>query len=79
MKIRIPLINGSKRLFDCLLILLKFLVNKVIDRVTSRASEKKHDEDNEVEQAPQVEDITYNSKIDLGDTSIPPFLRKLKK
>ena len=27
----------------------------------------------------QVEDISFNSKIDLGDTSIPPFLRKLKK
>lgn len=28
---------------------------------------------------PQVQDISFNSKIDLGDTSIPPFLRKLKK
>ena len=28
---------------------------------------------------PMVEDISFNSKIDLGDTSIPPFLRKLKK
>ncbi len=37
------------------------------------------DEYAEQEQAPQVEDITFNSKIDLGDTSIPPFLRKLKK
>ena len=26
-----------------------------------------------------VEDISYTSNIDLGDTSIPPFLRKLKK
>ena len=26
-----------------------------------------------------IEDISYTSKIDLGDTSIPPFLRKLKK
>ena len=31
------------------------------------------------EEAPQVQDISFNSKIDLGDTSIPPFLRKLKK
>ena len=28
---------------------------------------------------PMVEDISFNSKVDLGDTSIPPFLRKLKK
>lgn len=27
----------------------------------------------------ESEDISFNSKIDLGDTSIPPFLRKLKK
>ena len=27
----------------------------------------------------QSEDISFNSKIDLGDTSIPPFLRKMKK
>lgn len=26
-----------------------------------------------------IEDISYTSNIDLGDTSIPPFLRKLKK
>ena len=26
-----------------------------------------------------VEDISYTSNIDLGDTSIPPFLRKMKK
>ena len=38
-----------------------------------------YDDDEEVEEAPQVEDISFNSKIDLGDTSIPPFLRKLKK
>jgi len=31
------------------------------------------------EQTSQVEDISFNTKIDLGDTSIPPFLRKLKK
>lgn len=37
------------------------------------------DIDEQIDEAPQVEDITYNSKIDLGDTSIPPFLRKLKK
>ncbi len=37
------------------------------------------DDDEEVEEATQVEDISFNSKIDLGDTSIPPFLRKLKK
>ena len=29
--------------------------------------------------SPLVEDISYTSNIDLGDTSIPPFLRKLKK
>ena len=28
---------------------------------------------------PIVEDISFSSKVDLGDTSIPPFLRKLKK
>lgn len=33
----------------------------------------------EVEQTDQVEDISFNSKVDLGDTSIPPFLRKLKR
>lgn len=32
-----------------------------------------------VDNTPQVEDISYNNKIDLGDTSIPPFLRKLRK
>ncbi len=37
-------------------------------------------EDEEMEEEPQkVEDISFNSKIDLGDTSLPPFLRKLKK
>jgi len=40
------------------------------------------DEEEEVEEVKQtskVEDISYNSKIDLGDTSLPPFLRKLKR
>lgn len=37
------------------------------------------DEAEEENPAPQVQDISYSSKIDLGDTSIPPFLRKLKK
>ena len=36
-------------------------------------------EEEEVDETAQVEDISFNSKIDLGDTSIPPFLRKLKK
>ena len=45
-------------------------------------------EDEEVEEevkeetpqpAQKVEDISFTSKIDLGDTSIPPFLRKMKK
>jgi cell division protein FtsZ len=36
-------------------------------------------DEEEVEEETQVEDISFNSKIDLGDTSIPPFLRKLKK
>lgn len=31
------------------------------------------------ESSASVEDISYTSNIDLGDTSIPPFLRKLKK
>ena len=34
---------------------------------------------NTFDETAQVEDISFNSKIDLGDTSIPPFLRKLKK
>ncbi|MBQ7798212.1 MAG: cell division protein FtsZ [Clostridia bacterium] len=37
------------------------------------------DDENEVDEETQVQDISYNSQIDLGDTSIPPFLRKLKK
>lgn len=37
------------------------------------------DIEEQIDETPQVEDITYNSKIDLGDTSIPPFLRKLKR
>jgi len=37
------------------------------------------DESADDEQTSQVEDISFNTKIDLGDTSIPPFLRKLKK
>lgn len=36
------------------------------------------DED-EDEEEQEVEDISVNSNIDLGDTTIPPFLRKLKK
>ena len=36
-------------------------------------------EEEEVEQDSKIEDISVNTKIDLGDTSIPPFLRKLKK
>ncbi len=31
------------------------------------------------ESSASVQDISYTSNIDLGDTSIPPFLRKLKK
>ena len=57
----------------------------VIDEVSVQEMEQ------EVEQEPvaefestnessaSVEDISYTSNIDLGDTSIPPFLRKLKK
>lgn len=30
-------------------------------------------------QEEEQEDISFNNKIDLGDTSIPPFLRKLRK
>jgi len=42
--------------------------------------EEDEEELEEVEQkAEPVQDISFNSKIDLGDTSIPPFLRKLKK
>ena len=37
------------------------------------------DEEDEEESQAKVEDISYSSKIDLGDTSIPPFLRKLRK
>ena len=37
------------------------------------------EEDDEVDETPKVEDISFNRKIDLGDTTIPPFLRKLKK
>ncbi|MBQ7880308.1 MAG: cell division protein FtsZ [Clostridia bacterium] len=36
-------------------------------------------EDYDEEMEDEVEDISFNSKVDLGDTSIPPFLRKLKK
>lgn len=36
------------------------------------------DIDDQDEQS-QIQDISVNTKIDLGDTSIPPFLRKLKK
>ena len=31
------------------------------------------------EQASQTEAMAFNTKVDLGDTSVPPFLRKLKK
>lgn len=37
------------------------------------------EEQEEQEEAPQSEDISFNSTIDLGDTTIPPFLRKIKK
>ena len=37
------------------------------------------DDDRDEEPENKVEDISYSSKIDLGDTSIPPFLRKLRK
>ncbi|MFQ6724432.1 MAG: cell division protein FtsZ [Clostridia bacterium] len=35
--------------------------------------------EDQVDEQPQVQDISFNSKVDLGDTSIPPFLRKLQK
>lgn len=43
--------------------------------------EEEVDEEQEEIQEPAhtVEDISFTSKIDLGDTSIPPFLRKMKK
>ncbi|MBQ8431164.1 MAG: cell division protein FtsZ [Clostridia bacterium] len=38
--------------------------------------EEEYEEDEEIEEA---EDISYSKKVDLGDSSIPAFLRKLKK
>ena len=40
---------------------------------------EEEDSEEDEETTPEVQDISYSSKIDLGDTSIPPFLRKLKK
>jgi cell division protein FtsZ len=37
------------------------------------------EDEGDYDQTPQVEDISFNSKIDLGDTNLPPFLRKLRK
>ena len=36
-------------------------------------------DDMEDEEQSEIEDISVNTQVDLGDTSIPPFLRKLKK
>ncbi len=37
------------------------------------------EEDLDEQEETQVEDISLNSKVDIGDDSLPPFLRKLKK
>ena len=53
---------------------------KPVDEMLDEPADDSDDEIEEpVDEAPQVEDISFSSKIDLGDTSIPPFLRKLKK
>lgn len=49
------------------------------DEEVEEELEEVEDEQEEEVEAPKVEDISFNSKIDLGDTSLPPFLRKLKK
>lgn len=48
---------------------------------TKDVDDKNDELEDEYQEEPvsQVNDISFNSKIDLGDTSIPPFLRKLKK
>ncbi len=35
--------------------------------------------DENLEAQAKIEDISFDSKVDIGDSSIPPFLRKLKK
>lgn len=35
--------------------------------------------DENLEDQAKIEDISFDSKVDIGDSSIPPFLRKLKK
>ena len=41
--------------------------------------EEEYEEEEEEEEELEDEDITYSKKVDLGDSSIPAFLRKLKK
>lgn len=43
------------------------------------ADEMEEEFQQELEEQHDVQDISFDTKIDLGDTSIPPFLRKLKK
>ena len=49
------------------------------DEDVDEEDEEHYDVPEEEEPEDEVEDISYTSNIDLGDTSIPPFLRKLKK
>lgn len=48
------------------------------EEVEEEYEEYEEEETEEVEDS-QVEDISFNSKVDIGDDSLPPFLRKLKK
>ncbi len=57
-----------------------FVSNTINTQPVQPQPEQVEEPQPELEQPkPMVEDISFNSKVDLGDTSIPPFLRKLKK
>lgn len=50
------------------------------EEIEENVEEYEENEEEEVEDETQIEDISFNSKVDIGeDSSLPPFLRKLKK
>ena len=61
----------------------EFNASNIMDNSVTQQEEMEDleeiEDEMEEQQVDQVQDISFNSRIDLGDTSIPPFLRKLKK
>jgi cell division protein FtsZ len=54
-------------------------VQPEVEETDMQEMDEEDDDESAVADNSSIEDISYTSNIDLGDTSIPPFLRKLKK